>query len=213
MDFQPLKYIYKASGNPEAYTLLLLHGTGGDEHDLIPIAQHFGKDLNVLSLRGNVSENGMPRFFRRIGMGVFDEKDLEFRTREMIHFIKEIATKEKFDPTKIIALGYSNGANIAGAALFLQPDFLSGAILLRPMQPFRYSDLRLSGNNVPVFMASGKNDPTVNRTESEHYATILEDNKFNVTHFEANAGHNLTGSDLDAAVNWYRQAYLSKHSA
>ncbi|MFT3794137.1 alpha/beta hydrolase [Flavobacterium sp.] len=213
MEFQPLKYIYEASGNPDAYTLLLLHGTGGDEHDLIPIAQHFGKDLNVLSLRGNISENGMPRFFRRIGMGIFDEKDLEFRTREMIHFLKELAAKKKFDVTKIIALGYSNGANIAGASLFLQPDFLAGAILLRPMQPFRYSEIRLSGNHVPVLIASGKNDPTVNRIDTENYVKVLEENKFNVTHFEANAGHNLTSADLDEAVTWYRQAYLSKHSA
>lgn len=213
MNFQPLKYLYQSSGNPEAYTLLLLHGTGGDENDLIPAAQHFGSGLNILSLRGNVSENGMPRFFRRIGMGIFDEKDLEFRTREMIHFIKEIAEKEGFDATKIIALGYSNGANIAGAALFLQPDFLAGAILLRPMQPFKYSPVALSGSNIPVFVASGKNDPTVSRSENEQYVTVLKSNHFAVTHFEAQAGHNLGREDLEQAVNWYQKSYLGQYSA
>ncbi len=136
MDFQPMHYIYKPSGKPNARTLLLLHGTGGDERDLLPISESFGENFNVLSLRGNVSENGMPRFFKRLGMGIFDEKDLEFRTNEMIAFIKEISEKEGFDTSKIIALGYSNGANIAGASLFLQPNFLAGAILFRPMQPF-----------------------------------------------------------------------------
>lgn len=208
MKFEALKYIYQPSGNPEAYTLLLLHGTGGDERDLIPLAANFGKDLNILSLRGNVSENGMPRFFRRIGMGVFDEKDLEFRTHEMIHFLKETAEKEKFDASKIIALGYSNGANIAGATLVLQPDFLAGAILLRPMQPFRYSNLKLSANSIPVFMASGKNDPTVAKIDTQGYAELLRESHFNVTHFEADAGHNLSREDLDQSVEWFRRQYL-----
>lgn len=212
MNFEPLKYIYQSSGNPEAYTLLLLHGTGGNEHDLIPLASHFGKDLNILSLRGNITENGMPRFFRRIGMGVFDEKDLEFRTLEMIHFLNEIAEKEKFDVSKIIALGYSNGANIAGAALVLQPDFLAGAILLRPMQPFRYSNIKLSANNIPVFMASGKNDPTVSRLDTETYAELLRDSHFDVTHFEADAGHNLSKQDLDHSVEWFRKQYLGAYT-
>src|SRR6476620_276752 len=134
MDFQPLKYIYQPSEKNGAYTLLLLHGTGGDEHDLVPLAKHFGTDMNVLSLRGNVSEHGMPRFFKRLGMGIFDEKDLEFRTHEMAAFIRQLSEKEGFDLNKIIALGYSNGANIAGSLLLLYPGFLSGAILYRPMQ-------------------------------------------------------------------------------
>jgi phospholipase/carboxylesterase len=136
MEYQSLKYIYQPAGAP-ANTLLLLHGTGGDENDLIPLAKEFGTGFNILSLRGNVSEGGMPRFFRRLGMGIFDEKDLAFRTHEMVAFIRGLAAREGFDATRIIALGYSNGANIVGSTLLLYPDFLAGAILYRPMQPFK----------------------------------------------------------------------------
>src|ERR1700748_1507759 len=121
MDYQ---YIYQPVGNPAAYTLLLLHGTGGDETDLIPLAREFGQGFNVLSLRGNVSEGGMPRFFRRLGMGVFDEKDLTLRTHELVALVQALALKEHFDPSKVIALGYSNGANIAGSALLMYPGWL-----------------------------------------------------------------------------------------
>src|SRR3978361_2362460 len=137
MNYKELKYIYKPSNMEGANTLLLLHGTGGDENDLLPLAQNFGSDFNVLSLRGNVSEGGMPRFFKRLGMGIFDEKDLEFRTHEMVIFIKELAIKENFDVNKIITLGYSNGANIAAGALVLCPDFFVGVILYWPTTLFQ----------------------------------------------------------------------------
>ena len=125
MNYQPLKYIYKASGNPEAYTLLLLHGTGGNEKDLIGLGESFGADLNLLSVRGNVREHGMPRFFKRLGMGIFDEEDLNFRTDELLDFLNNIAKAEGFDVKKVIALGYSNGANIAGAMLVEHHEVLS----------------------------------------------------------------------------------------
>lgn len=206
MDFQPLNYIYRPSNSPKAPTLLLLHGTGGNEHDLLPIAESLGKDFNVLSLRGNILENGMPRFFKRLGMGIFDEKDLEFRTQEMIAFIKEISEKEGFDPTKIIALGYSNGANIAGASLFLEPDFLAGAILFRPMLPFKEKLPLAPKNSVPVFLTSGKNDPTVDPKATEDYLELLTKAGFDTVHFELNTSHNLTQQDLDLAAEW-----LGKH--
>lgn len=206
MDFQPLHYIYRPSQNPQAATLLLLHGTGGNEHDLIPIAESLGTDFNILSLRGNVLENGMPRFFRRLGMGIFDEKDLEFRTHEMIAFIKEISEKEGFDLSKIIALGYSNGANIAGASLFLEPDFLAGAILFRPMLPFKDTLPAAAKSRVPVFLSSGKNDPTVDPNATENYLEVLTKAGFDTAHFELNTSHNLTQQDLDLAAEW-----LGKH--
>ncbi|MBW4361609.1 alpha/beta hydrolase [Flavobacterium taihuense] len=204
MDFQPLHYIFKGTGNASAKTLLLLHGTGGNEHDLVPLAKNFGDDINILSLRGNVSENGMPRFFKRLGMGVFDEKDLEFRTNEMVHSLNEIAEKEGFDSTKIIALGYSNGANIAGATLILHPDFLAGAILYRPMQPFRNIQNVKNEKNTPVFFSSGKNDPTVNAGDTNKYLEILKTNNLNVTFYEMNTGHNLTQEDVDLSVEWFK---------
>src|SRR5680860_678901 len=119
MEFKPLNYIYIPSDTISDYTFLLLHGTGGNENDLVPLVDDFGGGVNILSLRGNVLENGMPRFFKRLEMGVFDEADLEFRTRELVHFVREIAVKEGFDIMKLIAIGYSNGANIAGSTLAL----------------------------------------------------------------------------------------------
>lgn len=202
MDFQPLHYIYKPSQNPKAATLLLLHGTGGNEYDLLPISENLGKDFNVLSLRGNILENGMPRFFKRLGMGIFDEKDLEFRTHEMISFIKELSQKEGFDISKIIALGYSNGANIAGASLFLEPDFLAGAILFRPMQPFKDKQPLANKNNTPVLLTSGKNDPTVNPKDTEMYLNVLKKAGFDAVHFELGTSHNLTQQDINLASEW-----------
>jgi len=208
MDFQPLHYIYRPSANPEAATLLLLHGTGGTEEDLLPLAAYFGTGINILSLRGNISENGMPRFFKRLGMGIFDEKDLEFRTNEMVAFLKELAQKEGFDVNKIIALGYSNGANIAGATLVLHPDFLAGAILLRPMLPFQ--DKKGTGNtkNAPIFLSSGSNDATVNPNEIKKYTEQLKDSGFDVSDFVIQAGHNLSQQDLDLAAEWFKKVKL-----
>lgn len=203
MDFQALEYIYIPSGNPGAATLLLLHGTGGDERDLLPFAEYFG-GLNVLSVRGNVLENGMPRFFKRIGMGIFDEKDLEFRTRELVDFLNKIAGEKHFDVSKIIALGYSNGANIAGAVLNLFPDFLLGAILLRPMLPFQEKTFLENSRKTPVFLSSGKNDPTVPASDTQKYIGLLENAGFATTHHNLPAGHNLTQQDLDLAVQWFQ---------
>ena len=167
MNFQPLKYIYKSAGNPEASTLLLLHGTGGNENDLVPLAKNFGDNFNILSLRGNVQEQGMPRFFKRLGMGVFDEDDLKFRTDEMVSYIKEIALKEGFDITKLIALGYSNGANIAGATLIIYPDFLWGAILFRPMLPFQQMPKFPTTRKVSVFFCCSAISLSLRATSGE----------------------------------------------
>ncbi|MEZ0007874.1 phospholipase/carboxylesterase [Flavobacterium sp. 28YEA47A] len=206
MDFQPLHYIYIPSQTQNARTLLLLHGTGGDERDLLPIAQNLGKDYNILSIRGNVLENGMPRFFKRLGMGIFDEKDLEFRTREMIAFLRETSKKENFDVSKIIALGYSNGANIAGATLFMEPDFLDGAILFRPMQPFKNKLPLPNQKSTPILLTSGKNDPTVDPKATENYINLLKEAGFETAPFELNTSHNLTQQDIQIAAEW-----LDKH--
>jgi phospholipase/carboxylesterase len=207
MNYQPLKYIYKASGNPGAYTLLLLHGTGGDEHDLLGLGERFGADLNLLSLRGNVSEHGMPRFFKRLGMGIFDEQDLSFRTDELIDFLKSLAVKEGFDPSKVIALGYSNGANIAGGILLKYPDALAGAILFRPMPPFKSLPEFTTSINAPVFMSSGSMDQTVDPTSTKLYVAALSKGGFEVNDVSLPAGHNLTNEDVDLAVDWFKASF------
>jgi phospholipase/carboxylesterase len=213
MEHQPLTYIYLPSGSAPANTLLLLHGTGGNENDLIPLAREFGTGFNILSLRGNVSEGGMPRFFRRLGMGIFDEQDLAFRTHEMVAFIEELAVKEGFDATKVIALGYSNGANIAGSALLLYPGFLAGAILYRPMQPFKdakagesagASGSAIKANRrVPVFMSNGAADPTIQPLAAKAYAAILRNAGCDVSDYSLPAGHNLVQQDIQLSVEWF----------
>ena len=206
MDFQNLEYVYIPSGNPNAATLLLLHGTGGDERDLLPFAKYFD-GLNVLSVRGNVLENGMPRFFKRIGMGIFDEKDLEFRAQELVAFLEKMAEEKNFDSSKVIALGYSNGANIAGAVLNLYPDLLLGAVLFRAMLPFQNKVFSESNRKAPVFISSGKNDPTVNASDTQKYVSLLENAEFKTTHHELQTGHNLTQQDLDLASQWFRDNF------
>lgn len=207
MDFQPLKYIYKASGNPVAYTLLLLHGTGGDETDMLPSAENFGNSYNILSLRGNVSENGMPRFFKRLGMGIFDEDDLHFRTDEMVAFVKTLASKEGFDPAKIIALGYSNGANIAGAALFKYPDFFAGAILYRAMQPFKKISAAGVAGRSKLFISSGSFDPTVDPADAAAYIEILKNLGFRVDFHQIATGHGLTSEDIYLSAQWLSENF------
>lgn len=202
MEFQPLKYIYKASGNPDDYTLLLLHGTGGNENDLLPLASNFGNGYNILSVRGNVSESGMPRFFKRIGMGVFDEQDLAFRTDELVAFVGNTALTEGFDPSKIIALGFSNGANIAGAVLVKHPGLLAGAILYRPMQPFKEITIDAKVIGTPVFFSSGKADPTVGIADTERYLDILKSFGYRVSFHTFNTGHNLVQDDVTLAAEW-----------
>ena len=207
MDYQPLKYIYKASGNPEAYTMLLLHGTGGNENDLLDLGESFGSDLNLLSVRGNVSEHGMPRFFKRLGMGVFDEQDLAFRTDELLDFLKSAALKEGFDDKKVVALGYSNGANIAGAMLVNYPDALAGAVLFRPMQPFKTLPDFISTSHAPLFLSSGAMDPTVDPESIKAYVEALKKGGFEINDLSLPASHNLTQQDVDLARDWFKKSF------
>ncbi len=208
MNYSPLTYIYKASATPNAPTLLVLHGTGADETDLIPLAKEFGEQYNILSLRGNVSEHGMPRFFKRLGMGIFDEADLTFRTEELVHFVKELAVKEIFDINKLIALGYSNGANIAGSILVLYPDFLQAAILYRPMQPFKQlPDNWKTERKTPVFASNGKMDNTIDTAGTKKYVAALQKAGFAVTHHEFATGHQLTQQDVATSIKWLGELY------
>jgi predicted esterase len=208
MDFKPMKYIYQANGNDAGYTLLLLHGTGGDEQDMLPLAGELGTKYNILSLRGNVSEHGMPRFFRRLAMGVFDEQDVHFRTHEMVHFLKQLAEQEGFDINKLIAVGYSNGANIAGAALILYPELLAGAALFRPMQPLSgLEDSFETTRQQPVFMSSGTHDGTVNPAATAAYVALLSANGFKVSNFDIPTGHNLVQQDITLAAQWLKDNF------
>ena len=183
-----MKHIFNKGQDSTKPTLLLLHGTGGTELDLLPIAGRIDDEANVLSVRGNVLENGMPRFFRRLAEGVFDEEDLIFRTKELNEFLDEAAEKYGFDRNNIIAIGYSNGANIAASLLFHYQNALKGAILHHPMVPRRGIDLPdLSGKS--VFIAAGTNDPICSPTESSELQSLFDKANAKVEIHWENRGH------------------------
>ncbi|MED1469952.1 alpha/beta hydrolase [Bacillus salipaludis] len=202
-----MKHIFNKGQDPTKPTLLLLHGTGGTELDLLPIAGRMDDEANVLSVRGNVLENGMPRFFRRLAEGVFDEEDLIFRTKELNEFLDEAAEKYGFDRNNIIAIGYSNGANIAASLLFHYQNALKGAILHHPMVPRRGIELPdLSGKS--VFIAAGTNDPICSPTESSELQSLLDKANAKVEIHWENRGHQLTLEEVEAAGRWYKQLKL-----
>lgn len=198
-----MKHVYREGSNPSAPTILLLHGTGGTETDLLPLAELVSPESNVLGVRGNVSEHGMPRFFRRLAEGVFDMEDLIFRTRELHEFLDEAAEHYGFDRRNIVAIGYSNGANIAGSLLFHYADSLRGAILHHPMVPLRDAVLPdLAG--APVFIAAGKNDPMCAPQESEELEELLTGAGANVKMHWENNGHQLSRNEVIAAAAWFK---------
>jgi phospholipase/carboxylesterase len=198
-----MKHIFNKGKNANKPTLLLLHGTGGNELDLLPIAGIIDDEASVLSIRGNVLENGMPRFFRRLAEGVFDEADLVFRTKELNDFLDEASEKYGFDRSNIIAVGYSNGANIAASLMFHYGTALKGAILHHPMVPRRGIELPdLSGTS--VFIAAGTNDPICPPEESTELQSILDKANAKVELHWENKGHQLTLQEVEAAAQWYR---------
>lgn len=197
-----MKHIFQKGNDSTKPTLLLLHGTGGTEQDLLPLAEIVDPDANVLSVRGNILEHGMPRFFRRLAEGVFDEEDLIFRTKELNEFLDEAAEKYEFDRNNIVAIGYSNGANIAASLLFHYENSLKGAILHHPMVPRRGIELpNLRGKS--IFIAAGTNDPICSAQESEELKELLEGAGASVAIHWENYGHQLTMGEVKAAKTWY----------
>jgi predicted esterase len=196
-----------ASASP---VLLLLHGTGGDENDLIPLGQELLPGAAILSVRGKVLENGMPRFFRRLAEGVFDVDDLKFRTDELAEFVRAAAQQYGFQKKTIVAIGYSNGANIASSLSLLHPHVLSGAVLFRPMVPFTMDftpDLR----RVHVLLASGKRDPVVPLEQVDRLAAMFEIAGADVSIYWHDGGHELGSDDVEAARTWIvEQGFLAQ---
>jgi phospholipase/carboxylesterase len=185
-------------------TLLLLHGTGGNENDLLPVGRAIAPDAALLSPRGRVLENGMPRFFRRLAEGVFDHDDLVARTHELADFVAESAKRYGFDARRVVAAGFSNGANIAASMMLLRPETLAGAILLRAMVPFEPKippDLR--GRR--ALGAAGKADPIVKPENSERLAALLREAGAEVTLHWSPGGHTLDRADLTAAAAWWQE--------
>lgn len=182
-------------------TLLLLHGTGGTEDDLIPLGNELTLDASILSVRGKVLENGMPRFFRRLEEGVFDLEDLKMRTDELADFILKSSSIYDFDLKRLVAVGYSNGANIGASLLLRRPEVLAGAILFRAMVPF-IPDVLPDLSKKFIILLEGMRDPIVSRQEAESLLKIFNKAHSNVTIKWQGSGHNLTQDDIESAKKW-----------
>jgi phospholipase/carboxylesterase len=193
------RHRFEPGSNAALPPLLLLHGTGGDENDLLPLGQAVAPGAALLSPRGQVLEHGMPRFFRRLAEGVFDEEDLRRQTDALADFV--LAAREAYHLPPPMALGFSNGANIAAAMLLRRPGVLRGAALLRAMVPFQSSPpAKLEGT--PVLVLSGAADPIVPAENSARLATLLEEAGASVTHRVLPGGHGLTQMDLGLVKSW-----------
>jgi phospholipase/carboxylesterase len=190
-----------AEDSSHGETLVVLHGTGGDENDLIGIGQAIAPGADIVSPRGNVLEAGAPRFFKRLAEGVFDPKEVRSRAEELARFIRGAVVTYRLDPARVFALGYSNGANIASTVMLVEPGILQGAILFRPMlvyEPSEKSDLTGSA----VFISAGRMDPIVPVVSVERLAELFESTHAEVTLKWQLAGHNLLPSEVREAADW-----------
>lgn len=185
-----------------ALTLLLLHGTGGNEDDLLPLGRELDPHAGLLSPRGKILEAGrIPRFFRRLAEGVFDIEDLKFRTFELAEFVEKASRIYGFDPNKVIAVGYSNGANIAVSMLLLEPQTLSGAVLFRAMVPF-VPDSLADLSEKRILLSSGLRDPIATRQEAENLYGLFKQARALVDLQWQNSGHDLVEDDINVAKQW-----------
>ena len=182
-------------------TLLVLHGTGGNEDDLIPLGRDLAPTAAILSPRGKVLELGAPRFFRRLAEGVFDHEDLVFRTHELAGFVEAASEEYGFDRSGLVAAGYSNGANIAASLILLHPGLLRAAVLFRAMVPFE-PEVTPDLSGMPVFMASGRRDGMIPPDNSQKLADILGEAGADVDIRWRDTGHGLTYEEVEEARTW-----------
>jgi predicted esterase len=196
-----LDFVHEFVPGSSKRTLLLLHGTGGNERDLIPLGREIDPTAAFLSPRGKVLENGMPRFFRRFAEGIFDEEDLKRRTHELADFVGAAAKHYEFAAEQVVAVGYSNGANIAASLLLLRPETLRTAILFRamvPLVPEKLPDLSL----LRVWIGAGNQDPIIPTFETQRLVELLRGAGADVTIHFFDAGHNLTDNEIEIARDW-----------
>lgn len=191
-----MEHIFK-EGAPNAPTFILLHGTGGDENDLLPLAQVLNPEYNVLSVRGEVSENGMNRYFKRHGEGQYDVKDLEYRTDRLITFLKEAAETYHFDLTNAVPVGFSNGSNIAISMMLHDAISFEKALLYAPLYPVDLENNSKDLSDVDVLLSMGENDPIVTVDASKNVIDIFENRGAHVTQVWVNS-HELTQTGVEA---------------
>jgi phospholipase/carboxylesterase len=190
---------YEPAKEPGRPPLLLLHGTGGDENDLLSLGRMISPGSALLSPRGKILENGMPRFFRRLAEGVFDEADVKLRANELADFVAEARSAYGLEPP--IAVGFSNGANIAAAMLMLRPESLASAALLRAMVPLSEKP-RVDLSDKKVLMVSGQMDPIIPAENAKQLAALLSASGAKVQHQTLPTGHGLSQTDLQLLVSW-----------
>jgi phospholipase/carboxylesterase len=200
---QDLDFVHRFVPGAEesSVTLLVLHGTGGNEEDLIPLAQDLAPGAAILSPRGKVSEHGAPRFFRRLAEGVFDHDDLLFRTHELAEFVEAAAVQYGFDLSKVVAVGYSNGANVAASTILLHPGLLRAAVLFRAMVPFE-PEVTPDLSGLPVLMAAGRMDRMIPPDNTQRLADILAEAGADVDLRWRDVGHPLTYEEVGEAREW-----------
>ena len=201
-DFGFIHRFVPAEGSASGDSLVVLHGTGGDENDLIGIGQAIAPGAAIVSPRGNVLENGAPRFFKRLAEGVFDPKEVRSRAEELARFIRAAVVTYRLDPTRVFALGYSNGANIASTVMLVEPGVLQGAVLFRPMlvyEPSERNDLAGSA----VFISAGRMDPIVPVPSVERLVELFESAHAEVTLKWQLAAHSLVPSEVREAAEWF----------
>jgi phospholipase/carboxylesterase len=194
-------YVHRWIPGDGAQVALLLHGTGGNEDDLLPLAAQLLPGASILALRGNVLEGPMPRFFRRLAEGVFDEQDLALRTTQLASFIRAAADAYRFDLASLTAIGFSNGANIAANVLLRDPGLIRRAVLFRAMVPSETTPPP-TGAGTPVYIGAGRRDPIIPAANVERLAALLRDSGADVTLEWRAAGHGLTAEDVHGAQRW-----------
>ena len=197
-------HVFERGSDPSAPPLLLLHGTGGTEHDLLPLGRTLSPGSALLSPRGKVSENGASRFFARLAEGVFDPTEVRERTLALADFISATTKEYGVDVTRLIAVGFSNGANVAATLLLLRPVVLAGAVLIRPMVVIDAPAAPRSLDGKRVLIASGTNDPIVSNDHPRRLASHLRAGGAEVTLHTHPASHGLAQSDITAAQAWFK---------
>ena len=198
-----MRHIFIKGENPKK-TLVLFHGTGGNEEDLVPVARIIDSKASILSLRGSVSENGMNRFFRRLSEGVFDEEDIQTRAGEITEFLKTAISDYGLDSDELTAIGYSNGANIIAAIHYLHGRIFKESILFHPMVPLQADpDTDLRG--LDLFIGAGENDPMVPIDNTRKLEKTLTEKGAEVTLKTYHKGHSLTLEEVNDARMWYEK--------
>lgn len=201
-----MKNIYIKGSNSNL--LIMLHGTGGDEKSLIEVAKYIDQNASVLGIKGNVSENGINRFFRRFRPGVFDIDNLIEETKNLYGFISEFIKENGFTEDNIVIIGYSNGANILGSMLYHYGKISNGAVLMHPMIPIKKFPVA-NQNEGKILITSGINDPLVSNSETNELVNILSQAGGEVIHLSFSEGHSLSLTELNEIKKWYNKLYKS----